>query len=614
MNPRHQNPSRRDRTAHAPYNFVPLPEKVVLAEPLLGQDTYHRTRHTGWIRCTLTTLSPLYTRTMLNPDFFSKWSETRAIMQDDSARSEYAEFFHLDDAQRPVIPGSSLRGMVRGLVEIAGYGKIQWVTNDPLAFRAVGDPTSLRRHYRNTLKSTAIGAGYIEKDAGEWRIRPARPIEGAAFARISRSKIPQDARRWRNCRNAHLVYVVISRPQRAGMLPTISNASSSPSPSHQEAVLVTTGQIQGKTKEFVFGLPNDDAALIEIPDQIRSAYRGQVTPAQNDLLQNDDGALRPSQPVFYLLENGRLKFFGHCMMFRLPYRNTPLDLVPPALQTDAEDLAEAIFGFTRDRRSYAGRVFFSDAKFQSASNGVWLATEPFAPTVLSSPKPTTFQHYVTQQSPDDKKQLDHYDSPPLHPTIIRGHKLYWHRGPVGMGQIQETEPFDWTNDTQHTAMKPVGAGVTFTSQVRFENLSDVELGALLWALTLPGEPGKRYRHKLGMGKPLGMGSVSIVTELYLSDRPDRYSRLFDGQSWHLAESREPELARFTEPFETYVLERMDPRERAGAEALKGVRRIKMLLRLLEWPGPDLTTSGYMKIEPTNEYKDRPVLPDPLAVY
>jgi len=155
MNPKHHNPTKKRPKggwAHAPYNFIPLPEKVVTVdtETIPCHDIF--AEKTGYIDCAMETRSPLYTRCALNPEFFREWSDNiRGLMQDNDARNEYAQFFHLDDAHTPVIPGSSLRGMVRTLVEIVGYGKMQWVTDEPLVFRAVGDTTSLGNYYRGHL-------------------------------------------------------------------------------------------------------------------------------------------------------------------------------------------------------------------------------------------------------------------------------------------------------------------------------------------------------------------------------------------------------------------------------------------------------------------------------
>jgi CRISPR/Cas system CSM-associated protein Csm3 (group 7 of RAMP superfamily) len=75
--------------------------------------------------------------------------------------------------------------------------------------------------------------------------------------------------------------------------------------------------------------------------------------------------------------------------------------------------------------------------------------------------------------------LRHYASD----MVIRGHKLYWHRKVV--------EPKDYTyqgsqedieqHKKQLTGIQPVLPGARFAFRVYFENLTDEELGALLWA-------------------------------------------------------------------------------------------------------------------------------------
>lgn len=166
---------------------------------------------------------------------------------------------------------------------------------------------------------------------------------------------------------------------------------------------------------------------------------------------------------------------------------------------------------------------------------------------------------------------------------------------------------------QYTRMKPVKTGVTFGFRIYFESLLDFELGALLWALSLPGEIDKDYCHSLGMGKPLGLGAVKIAPTLYLSDRRARYTKLFSGEDWQRSEQPELDMQPFIRICEMFVLTRMDDKERGQAKSLREVERIKMLFEMLEWPGPNSSLTEYMTIEPLNEYRERPVLPDPLNI-
>lgn len=62
-------------------------------------------------------------------------------------------------------------------------------------------------------------------------------------------------------------------------------------------------------------------------------------------------------------------------------------------------------------------------------------------------------------------------------------------------------------------------GVTFDFHVDFDNLSDHELNILCYSL----RPTERFRHKIGLGKALGLGSIRIdPLSLVLVDRAARY--------------------------------------------------------------------------------------------
>lgn len=322
------------------------------------------------------------------------------------------------------------------------------------------------------------------------------------------------------------------------------------------------------------------------------------------------------------------------MMFRLPYGRSPLDFVPKELRDDSDiDLTEAIFGFVRDKKmrrdqrsAYAGRVFFTDAEYMQNSQESHKASEPIVPQILASPKPTAFQHYLTQRQPDTMPtghtnkdgspkmavRLDHYASSPKQ-TTIRGHKLYWHKGRIGLKDLEESgkKNVDWNSDTQHTRIQPVTEGAKFRFRIYFESLREYELGALLWVLNLSAEAASPYRLSLGMGKPLGMGAIRITPSLWITDRKNRYERLFDGRQWRESACAE-DMQSLISVFERVILEKVA----SGKKKLAEIDRIKMLLEMLKWPGPDRSLTRYMQIQHSylgNEYKERPVLPDPLHI-
>ena len=681
---KHSNPTkpRRDRQgnetwARAPYNFVPLPEKIALARPPLNHDAYHPDGLTGWIECTLETCSPTYVRGMFTVEQFARLGNKKQDELNKAEKEERSPFFatseaKIDGYEVPVIPGSSLRGMVRALVEIIGYGRVRWVGKEPtFTFRAVAaskdDP--LRDPYRDVLGpfGANVRAGYLRKEGDDWLVEPALTPqsqgwpERSAYLKVKERQIDAKAI------SGYLRFNSADyRPQlhevtfdvgfgtgQSGRYAYITQIGDPKAGYRYKGVLVCSGNMletgkpgqKSPRKNHALVLAKDPKARsLKIRSQAVEDYMAGLTPFQREDLARDwdkkNGCLKNGAPVFYVAEGNEVVYFGHSPNFRIPMRlfggkraATPPDLVPGKLMADPRpDLADAIFGWVEEEgtgprtdpkpgdppRGRAGRVYFEDAQFVEAQNGVWLRPEPITPRTLGSPKPTTFQHYLIQDQsaghdPDQKETLAHYGTEPGQ-TQIRGHKLYWHKGATP--DIEATAK-ERQHDTQLTRIVPVQPGVTFKFKIRFENLRTEELGALWWALALPGEPGKTYRHKLGMGKPLGMGTVAITPKLVLNHREqERYGGLFEGDSWKTSE-KEAAPQEHVQAFERHVLTEIGA---TTTKLLAEVERIRMLLTMLEWrEGTEAwdDATRYMEIErgddKVNEYKERPVLPDPLAV-
>lgn len=683
--------------AWAPYNFVPLPDEVVPAEEVapeervparcdkqgkvveeysysVCQDTYHKSRLTGTIVCTLITETPVYVRCALTtaqfqqaeiekrPEHSDKQSDWRQLAKN------IPDFFYTADKETPVIPGSSLRGLLRTLVEIASYGKMDRVTDHPrYFFRAVAakrdDP--LAQPYRNLLKN--VCAGYLEQRSDGWYICPATTIDGETFLKVRERDIPPKVGLDRlNHDNYKPQYIAISfthkniPDKRSGENRLVIDQIGKPGIYQYEGMLVTSGNmletgrknrktVSPRRNHCVVPARNANAEAIKIDDNAINAYRVGLTEFQKgptDIkptsvrpFSETDGVLKNGRPIFYCeppAGESEVHFFGHSPNFRIPYwpdkvqrAATPADFVPLKTrrglddkdQPPVTDIAEAIFGHVSrnsnddPRKPIAGRVFISDATFQHDQGNPWLdeSGAPIVPMILSSPKPTTFQHYLVQTS-SQQRELKHYASTPESETVIRGHKLYWHQAAVDKEKIEDTEFLqkpeqEQIKDTQHTQFKPVKPHTKFDFTIHFENLSQIELGSLLWVLRIAAD--KDYRLKLGMGKPLGMGAVQITSTVHLSDRVTRYATLFDDDTWATGESQmsEQQQEECITTFEAYVLKHSCEK----TSRLKDTLRMQCLLELLKWPGPSVSETRYMQIEPQNEYRNRPVLPSPLQV-
>ncbi len=668
MLPKHPKKVPEDRKAIAPYNFVELPDKVVPAEPLPSHDSYDLKRLTGRIECILTTESPLYIRCGMAPANFIKFgdepdeklTEEQRKASEAEKRQILAPFFENPTNHSPSIPGSSLRGMLRTLVEIVSFGKTERVSNQQhFFFRAVAanrKSDSLGGEYKSLLKK--VKAGYLIKQNEAWYIRPAQDIHGSPFIWVKE----QDLSRIRtlvkmNQSGYRPQHINVSfgdtqlKPPRRFTRTVSTNLSLYP---HQ-GVLVTSGNMLEasdnpenlhRTNHCIVATIDESAALLKINDEAIQHYCSALTDFQKqEPFDTKMGALQQDgRPIFYCEpQDGQIEvtLFGHSPNFRIPYSPShdgcaasAVDFIPKDLgKSDTVDLADAIFGFVRNEKrekdqARAGRVFISDAVCEkAASEDIWFTGNPertITPQILSTPKPTTFQHYLVQTDPEARKsELKHYANKPGEATIIRGHKLYWHKGRSPSIVLDNTE----VSESQTTEIKPIKAGVSFTFTIDFENLSDVELGAILWVLKRAQD--EKYRLSLGMGKPLGMGAVKITHQLHLSARKQRYTNLFKDKNWDIGEISDTSDTheRCVKAFEKYVLDHISEADQPNtgkATNLEELPRIKMLLAMLSWSGPlDIErTTRYMEIqrdrEPKleadgKEYKERRVLPSPLQI-
>ncbi|MEO0378070.1 MAG: TIGR03986 family CRISPR-associated RAMP protein, partial [Cyanobacteria bacterium P01_A01_bin.17] len=576
--------------------------------------------------------------------------------------------------QNPVIPGSSLRGMMRTLVEIITFSKLESVSGEEhFFFRAVAAPKDdpLANEYKTKINPKTVKAGYLVRRRESWYVRPALDVDGNSFVWIQDTKVCSSFRNFISLRdNAYLpqyiedisfedIYVKNTRPL-AGFV------SNDPNTYQYLGELLTSGNMaesgadarQTRRKNHCLVRQADQKALlIKISNHAIQDYCSALTSFQKECpFDSEKGVLAEGRCIFYCQpKSGEpVTLFGHNPNFRMPYiPNVPgrekraasaLDFLPETLRNpDTIDLADAIFGFVKAEKQHnyqqqarAGRICFSDGVCKQATDeDIWLAEQSIVPKILSGPKPTTFQHYLVQDSVE-KPELKHYASKPETETVIRGHKLYWHQGQSPAVQLTDTSQ---VSDTQTTKIKPIQPGVEFEFTIHFDNLSTIELGALLWILDI-AQQEETYRLSLGMGKPLGMGAIKIAHQLYVSNRQQRYQSLFAANAWQTAEAmvQVDEINRIMAAFEKYILEQISEAElppRRKVKELKEVPRIKMLLAMLTWQETlspsEWNQRRYMEIERdrrerhvigspvqardsnVNEYRDRPVLPTPIQL-
>ncbi|HLZ81573.1 MAG TPA: RAMP superfamily CRISPR-associated protein [Ktedonobacteraceae bacterium] len=108
---------------------------------------------------------------------------------------------------------------------------------------------------------------------------------------------------------------------------------------------------------------------------------------------------------------------------------------------------------------------------------------------------------------------------------IAGRKFYFHHSPNGKPITANGLQY-MGGRPSNRYIRPLAKGTQFHFRIDFTNLEEDEFCALLLAVVLE----ETMRHKIGYGKPLGMGSVELIpTRLTLIDYAARYTQWKTGQ-------------------------------------------------------------------------------------
>lgn len=645
--PRKYQRNRGKQRAQSPYNFVPItqyqgdmtPYKPLPAERgLVDHDMFYDELNCGYFTVDLTPKTPLFIRGMLTRAQALANEQQRKKSKDDSSIST-SDFFSYD-GDAPVIPGSSLRGMIRSLVEIITCGKMHFVGDNPkIFFRAVAakhdDPQG--RAYKRIMGNPQpglhaggnIGAGFLLKRNGKWYVHPAEPFDDMPFALVpDKHEVVKDVTGIKQLNRGNYqigqfpVNYAMGKNNKARHVYTPTDLENA------EAVLVCTGNMaetQSKDERIKTGRKNFVLVKQErgksprlINETTIRDYLDGLSPFQTDkndqtagFFDPDNGLLKEGRVVFFIEEDGEVTRFGHAPNFRIAHfiddeskrAVTPRDRVPNILlNPNFVDYADAMFGYVseddeqnkRTPKAYAGRISVTSAfptnDEYKYHDGV------ITPRVLGGPKPTTFQHYLEQPdaATSDKSALTHYGHDD---AIVRGHKLYWRQNIRGVKQIiNDSEDI---KENVSTEIRPLVQG-NFEFKVHFDNLTDSELGALAWALTLGGDDSAH--HMLGMGKPHGMGVIKLSAQLTLINRKTRYSQLFNGHEWAMGEDKDTNIEYYIRAFKNAI----NTHTGQAFDSQWRIRQLQAMLRLQ----PKHNDFAYMELE---DFKDRPVLPYPTEL-
>ena len=474
------------RTIRAPFNFVPLNDKVYIPEwwNQVSQDIPFSDGEDGVIDVEIINLSPLFVR-----DGHGHGNKTN-----------FSAHIIENDEKRYFIPATSIKGMLRSVMEILSFSKLlpNQFTDSYIGYRTFGGNSTDGGAY--TRKMENVKSGWLVKKGNDFILYPCL----RDFVKVPINAVKEQFREydkgsssWEN--NSKLKY------------PIVSNDG-------QNWKLVCTGYIDGKKKEYLFSEETKKGIVLskEVIDKFITVY--DPTPnfkpkKDSDDEHKKDGYLNwlydgKTIAVFYLEENnGNIDSIGLSKMMRFPYKYNVGSIVRKQQKSDSRrDLCEVIWGNvnSNDDSSIKGRIQICNAFCTEIIDDSQLCG--IKGVVLGSPRASYYPLYLkqTQQPYKDYNSSD---------ALLSGRKRYR----IHEENIPDDDLLPQGNENEKTKshFNAVPANKTFKFQIRFHNLRKVEIGALLSALTFHNTDGTY--HNIGAVKSFGYGKVKVVNNIRLSN-------------------------------------------------------------------------------------------------
>lgn len=535
----------------APYNFVPLAQTVVFPDwaEKISMDIPFEDGISGTIDVSYSAQTPVFIGNGITKD-------TSIVNNYKAANGQYA------------LPGSSLRGMLRNVIEIASFGKFSRIDDSILSVRDLQNPNLYGKYltidHGSRNYEARAKAGWLINESGGWVLYPVEyhRVEDKILEEIYKPEKSYEDRcepqkRRKTLNRTPLVYFSLDREtihdHHGGMKLWYSKVStvrknSFPNSTIGYTVLTgqpgrkpdkKTGRMTGKHMDFIFEEKNSKKILLD--KNIIRAFQDANPPNAanqqkgldiNKELRDFQNSNYPGIPVFYLPDSkGNPESLGLSQMYRLPYKNTLMEAVLHSSELHGEtsrmDLPECIFGkIDNNKSSLRGRVQFEDAV------GTNVSLDQMVTTILGNPKPSFYPNYIEQNiSNSDYTTLMDDD------VRLRG----WKRYPVR----NETNPLKPDDKQKNVGVHftPLKKGSVFEGKIHFHNLKPQELGALLWAITWNSD--KKLSHSIGMGKPYGFGQIKAEIKSL-----DFLENLSKSNDYNIASSEQISL--WQETFENYM--------------------------------------------------------------
>lgn len=485
----------------SPYNFVPLNQQVFYPDwaEQASQDLPFKDGLDVSLDIKLTNVSPLFTR---NGSKDGKDTFSSHIIGENGKRQYF-------------IPATTIKGMLREIVEIMTFGKMQEgkdYQNRYFGYRDVARQAGNELNAEYMRKVSKGKPGWLYKEGENYYFAPC----SGELEKIAKDELKQlypsyqsDPSIWKS---------------------NISVGKNGIYPSYPEIEkngnyyrIVCTGKFGKKQHELLFPSAEDEPILIqkETIEAFTTMY--DATPGFSDAKDGEScflSALENGEkiPVFHLrLEEGT-ETLGFSRMFKLPFKYNVKQQVEVLQKADINrpDFAETLFGYTGKETSLKGRVQISHAFMEGEVVDSELIEEK---GILGSPKASYYPIYLKQHH-SPYKTYDENEG-------IAGRKLYR----VHTKDTTIPLPLNENNPNVESSFKTIPQGQNFHFRITIHNVKEVELGAVLAALTFNHTTGVYFN--IGMAKSFGFGKCEIeengIKLNGTNEKIDHYLQVFEKQ-------------------------------------------------------------------------------------
>ena len=526
-----------------PYIFYPGPDKKVSYEEYEDKKEYL----TGKITVEIKTKTPL----------FIPHSGTEKAFKVPDAPEEHKsyDFFTYSEARegmplsekntaKPVIPGSEIRGMVRSVYEALTDSCFSAVNEDALLYKRTNDyykPALIRkerdgRYYLMTDEEVRSYKLSFDKAHELGKLKDGQKVffsyekvlvtiklKGGRTKTIPQFKVAEISKQKKDKLKAG--FLIKGEPGPSGL----KNEKSNYIVISPQTVTGSRGNVKtvpvSLTKEALDSLDHVLSSYMDerVNKHMKKGHKGyqEYAEAWKAFKAGKEGYF----PVYASKVGGAGRYYYYlspACITKEAYQNTIGKIlgkhgnIKPC--SDPSDLCPAcsLFGMVAKNGTKASSIRFADAKCAMKTDGDYSSCymAPVTLQELSQPKVSSTEFYLIRPEDAEFWTYDYkvvYDSNGElklelcgDEVNIAGRKFYWH------SRVGEDDKvfFPQTEVTERNkTVRPVKSNITFTEDIYFDRISRTQLDQLLMILNMSSEEKRGY--KLGSGKPLGLGSVTM---------------------------------------------------------------------------------------------------------